>query len=191
MDNPLDMVYRGVDHSESLERLIRQKVDKLERMFGHIVTARVAVERAARRVGHDALFRVRVEIHVPNDVIVAIRDPGQGRYAETLDAAVRDAFDHATRQLLDYKHRLQGEVKIPVRPEHARVIRVFPYEGYGFIRTPDGRELYFHENAILNGGIRDLQPGMEVRYSESVRESGPHVSSIEPVGKGGHTYPPP
>ena len=191
MDTPFDIHYRGVAHSESLERLVRRKLDHLEHLFGHIITARVAVERAARRVGHDALFRVRVELHVPNEVIVAIRDPGQGTHAETLDAAVRDAFQRAKRQLLDYKQRVQRETKVPVGPAHGRVTQVFPYAGYGFLRTPDGRDLYFHENALIGIALRDLEPGTEVRYAESERESGPHASSVEPIGKGGHAYPPP
>jgi cold shock CspA family protein len=54
-----------------------------------------------------------------------------------------------------------------------------------FIITPEGRELYFHENSVLNGGFAKLEVNSEVRFSESMGEEGPQATSLTPIGKNG------
>lgn len=50
--------------------------------------------------------------------------------------------------------------------------------GYGFIITPDDREIYFHENSIINRDFKSLKEGMEVRFVEEKGEKGPQASSV-------------
>jgi cold shock CspA family protein len=73
---------------------------------------------------------------------------------------------------------------------HGRVTRLFSTEGYGFIETADGREVYFHGNSLLEADLASLQIGDEVRFVEepgdeaqatSVRlmeTSAPHLSQV-------------
>ncbi len=189
MDIPLEISYRGLDRSEALDALIQEKVAKLDRFFDHLIGVTMVIEHAVTRSGHNDAWRIRIEMSVPNDHIVVTREPNEhnDHYREDLFAATRDAFDRALRRLQDHKGRVTGHVKTPVLPPHARILRVFPYEGYGFVGTADGRELYFHEHAVIGGAtIHDLKPGMEVRFAESSTDAGPHVSSLTPVGKSGH-----
>jgi ribosomal subunit interface protein len=190
MDYPLEITYRDIERSQALDALIHEKVAKLERLFDHIIGIHVTIERPVHRsTGRNNPWRVRIELSVPNDMIVITREPNEhnDQYREDAFAAVRDAFERCTRKLQDYKARIQGHVKVSHVPPHARIIRVFPYEGYGFVATSEGRELYFHENAVVGSTIHELKPGMEVRFAESSDESGPHVSSLTPVGKQGHS----
>ena len=39
-------------------------------------------------------------------------------------------------------------------------------EGYGFIETADGREVYFHRNSVLDDAFEHLTVGSEVRFAE-------------------------
>ena len=55
-------------------------------------------------------------------------------------------------------------------------------EGYGFLKTPDGREVYFHRNSVLDGRFEDLTLGSEVRFVEEVGEKGPQASTVALVG---------
>ena len=71
-------------------------------------------------------------------------------------------------------------------PLHGKVTYMAPFDGYGYITTPDNREIYFHENAVLNGGYKFLEVGDEVRFAEEDGEKGPQASSLTRVGRSGH-----
>jgi cold shock CspA family protein len=65
-----------------------------------------------------------------------------------------------------------------VSSTRARVAKLFTEEGYGFLTTPDGREIYFHENSVLNGHFKRLRVGMDVRYAEEDGDRGPQASTV-------------
>jgi cold shock CspA family protein len=58
------------------------------------------------------------------------------------------------------------------------VVKLYSYEGYGFIVTPEGEELYFHRNSVLDGGFERMKIGDRVRYVENGGEAGPHASTV-------------
>ncbi len=67
------------------------------------------------------------------------------------------------------------------------VVRLFREEGYGFLRALDGREIYFHRNAVLNDDFDRLVVGAGVRFDEGLGEEGPQASTVQIVDKpGGH-----
>ncbi len=70
---------------------------------------------------------------------------------------IRDAFKVAGRRLQDYARRQRGDVKLHEAPSVARVSKLVVKEGYGFLTTPDGREVYFHKDSVLNLGFRRLK----------------------------------
>jgi len=41
-------------------------------------------------------------------------------------------------------------------------------EGYGFIETAVGREVYFHRNSVLDDAFEHLTVGSEVRFAEEM-----------------------
>ncbi len=51
--------------------------------------------------------------------------------------------------------------------------RIFPEEGYGFLRTPDDRELHFHQRTVLRGAFPRLHVGSLVRFAEELGDTGP------------------
>jgi cold shock CspA family protein len=64
------------------------------------------------------------------------------------------------------------------------VVRILADEGYGFLESADGREVYFHQNSVLEGAFRKLRLGMEVRFAEEPGEKGPQASTVSIVGRG-------
>jgi cold shock CspA family protein len=87
------------------------------------------------------------------------------------------------RRLEDHSRRQRGSVKTHEGPPQARVSRLFPEEGYGFLETPDGAEIYFHRNSVLGAGFDRLEIGAEVRYVMEQGEKGPQASTVIIVGK--------
>jgi cold shock CspA family protein len=45
----------------------------------------------------------------------------------------------------------------------------------------DGREIYFHRNAVLAGHFDRLRIGSQVRFAEEAGEKGPQASSVRLV----------
>jgi cold shock CspA family protein len=64
-----------------------------------------------------------------------------------------------------------------------KVARIDSSEEFGFIETPDGRELYFHRNSVLNDAFARLKPGTAVTYAEEEGEKGPQASTVRLLGK--------
>lgn len=183
MEKSVQIRYHHVTRSPALEDLIRTKIGGLERFYRRITGCTVVVEApdGHHRRGKGKHFRVRVELSVPGDLLVVGRDPGDEPTHEDPFLAVNDAFKRMRRLLQDFVRR-RREVTERERPPHARVVRIFPAEGYGFLETEDGREIYFHEKSVLKGAFARLAPGMEVRYAEEEGEKGPQASTVDLVG---------
>jgi ribosomal subunit interface protein len=173
MKLPLEISARNVHISDATEELIREKAQKLDKLNDKLIGCRVRVEIPHRSQRSGVLYTVRIEITVPGREIVIKREPD-----EDLHAAIVGSFDTAQRRLKEVAEKQRGEVKYHEERPVARVSRLFPAEGYGFLATPEGREIYFHENALLNGKFRDLAIGAAVSFVEKEGEKGAQASSV-------------
>jgi cold shock CspA family protein len=52
-------------------------------------------------------------------------------------------------------------------------------EGYGFLTTDDGREVYFHKDSVLNQGFQRLKLGARVIFAEEQGDKGPQASTVK------------
>ncbi len=82
--------------------------------------------------------------------------------------------------------RRRGAVKALERAPHAWVSKLFPEEGYGFLETPDGREVYFHRRSVLHERFDRLEVGTEATFVEEEGKRGPQASTVKPVGRHHH-----
>jgi cold shock CspA family protein/ribosome-associated translation inhibitor RaiA len=182
---PLQIAFEGgLTASEALQRRIEQEAERLERFHDRIISCRVAIIGRSGKRRHGDLYAVRLQITTPGgrDVVID-RNPPADHAHEDPFVAVRDAFTAARRRLQDHRRRMQGHVKTHEAPPQGRVTRLFRDEGYGFIESADGREIYFHRNAVVNGGFAHMSPGAEVRFVEAEGEKGPQASTVHLVGK--------
>jgi cold shock CspA family protein len=60
------------------------------------------------------------------------------------------------------------------------------FEDYGFLRSIDGAEIYFHRNSVLSPGFEALRVGAGVAFAEELGEKGPQASSVRIVDGRGH-----
>lgn len=185
MDVPLELSFRNMDSSDAVAARVRQRVEKLERYFGRINSCRVVVEAPHRRRRKGKIYYVRIDIGVPGGNIVVDRHPDQRQAHEDVYVAVRDAFDAAQRRLEDYARKISGRVKAHEAPDHGKVVTLNGLQGYGIIALPDGQEVYFHRNSVVNDGFDLLSTGDEVRVviAEGESAKGPQASTVIPVGK--------
>ncbi len=188
MKLPLEISYRDVAKTDAIENLIQEKVAKLERICNYINSCRIAIEKVHDRPRSGSPYRVRLDITFPpSHEIAVVRNPGEGEVYDDLQTVIRSAFDAARRQLQEYVERQRDEVKShPLQETAAIVTKLFPEEGYGFIKTLDtGRDIYFHRNSVLNDDFDRLQLGTGVQYAEEEGDRGPQASTVQIVDKPG------
>jgi cold shock CspA family protein/ribosome-associated translation inhibitor RaiA len=183
MQIPLQISFHGMDPSPQVEARIREKVAKLEHFHDRIVGCKVVVEAPHRHHHKGKLYNIRIDISVPGkDVFVGHTGP-QNHAHEDINVAIRDAFNAAGRLLEDHVRRMRGDVKSHAAPEHGKVVSLF--SDYGFAETPDGQEVYFHKNSVVDGAFDKLEVGSEVRLAiaESEGVEGAQASTVTPIGK--------
>lgn len=185
MQLPLEITYRNVAGTQSVDDLIREKAAKLERFCDHITSCRVAVEKRHEHQRSGQPYRVRIEINVPpGHKVVAERESTEGDLHTELPTIIRSAFGAARRQLEKLNAQQRGEVKQHQHQEvNALVEKIFYGEDYGFLRTIDNRSVYFHRNSVLHGDFERLKIGTGVRFVEEAGEEGPQASSVQIVDK--------
>lgn len=181
MQPTLQIAYRNMDSSPALDLQIRNAVERLERNFGRILSVRVVIDQPHRSQQKGRGFVVSLNVHVPGSDVVVRHTAKADDAAEDAYVAIHMAFDEARRQLNDY-------VDTHFRPRHdsgrlnglseGRVVRIFRDEGYGFIATDGGREVYFDRNSVLNRGFDRLDVAHRVRFAEEAGEEGPQASTV-------------
>jgi len=185
MQTPLEVSFHNMDHSDAVEARVRDKVAKLEQVFDRMTSCRVTVEATNRKSAKGNRYHVHIEVGVPGRQVVVDRHSGKNHSHQDVYVAVRDAFNAARRRLEDHSDKRAKRVKTHEVPPHGKVARLFSYEGYGFIETPDGREIYFHQNSLIDGDFTKLEEGQEVRYvvAEKESEKGPQATTVKLIGK--------
>lgn len=183
MELPVQISFRGVPSTEAIEAKVRERAARLERYHDHIMGCRVMIESPHRRHHQGKLYHVRIDLTVPGQELVVSREPTEHHAFEDVYVAIRDAFDAAQRRLEDHARRQRGAVKLHEPRPLADVCRLFPTKGYGFIVAPDGRELYFHRNSVLDDAFERLEIGSRVEFVEEPGEEGPQASTVRISGK--------
>lgn len=178
METPPEISYRNLESTPELEARLDEELARLERFFEGITSCHVMVEVPNPRHEEGNLYHVRIEARVPGTELVVSRDPPAHRKREELEVAVTEAFDAMQRQLEDYARKRRRKVKSHEEPPEGRVKELYPYEGYGFIETPAGNEVYFHENSVLDDDFGKVEVGSRVRFSLEEGREGPQASSV-------------
>jgi cold shock CspA family protein/ribosome-associated translation inhibitor RaiA len=178
---PLQITFHGLSHSDPIEQYVRVRAAKLDVMAPRVTSCRVALELPHRHGRHGGHYRVSVDLTLPGGEVFAARSPDEAKSQEDLYAAIDATFDSVGRQLQDFTRRQRADVKAHEASRHGNVAKLFPYEGYGFLRTEEGEELYFHRNSVLGATFDKLKVGDRVRYVEDDGEGGPHASTVSPM----------
>jgi len=199
MKLPLQIAFRNMKPSEAVDARVREQVAKLETFYKGIMHCRVMVELPHRHRKSGDLYHVRIEMTVPGAELIVKREPSLQTSLRQVDTekqsksyeahaahkdvfvVIRDAFKEARRQLQDYARRMRGQTKAHVPQPSGRVSRLFPEEGYGFLRTSEGNEIYFHKNSVRHDAFNRLRIGSRVAFSEELGNKGAQASTVRPL----------
>lgn len=111
MQTEPEIVFHNLDHSPAIETLVRERLEKLDRLFDGIVSCRVVIERSQHRHRKGDLFAVNIVVGVPGQQLVVNRAGPKDHAHEDIKVALRDSFDAAGRQVEDHARKVRGDVK--------------------------------------------------------------------------------
>lgn len=175
----MQVSFHDVAHSDTLEAYAREHGAKLERIAERAVGCRVTIEAPHRHQHLGKHFRVSVDLAMPGGHVVASHAGDIDTGNEDAYAAIDQAFDRAKRRLEEYVRRQKGELRERESPQRdGRITKLWTYEGYGFLETDDGLEVYFHRNSVLAHGFEQLKIGSKVRFVEELGDKGPQASTV-------------
>ena len=205
MEIPLKITFRDMAPSPAIEANIREKAAKFDALYDRVMSCHVIVEAPHRHHHKGKAYTVRIDLTVPGSELVInrapkrlaaaklnrseepekdfaeVHEPSKHAAHEDVYVAIRDAFNAAGRKLQDHARRRRGKVKVHEPAPVARIVKLFPFEDYGFLQTPDGREVYFHKNSVLTPGFDRLEVGAQVHFAEEMGEKGPQASTVRVI----------
>ena len=178
MELPLQISTQTFVLSPAEEQIVRDAAAKLDDFAARILSCRVLIETPKGRGRSGRQYRVHIKLALPGGEIIVRRSSD-----EAIASAVQKAFKAAGRRLQDHARRQRGDIKVPRRLPRGVVTRLFPWEGYGFLTSKDGREIYFHRHSVLNNAFDELEEGAKVRYVEEAGDQGAQASTVAVTAK--------
>lgn len=183
METQVQIDFRDCDHREDYRERIEELVTELEDRYGRITACRVSVRGPAGRHRTGGPYEIGIHLELPDGRRV---DAGRAPHLDTRYGdpwfAINDTFKRARRQLQDNVRRMQGATKVHEEAPVGVVRMIKHKEGFGFLDSSDGREIYFHRNAVLNDGFAKLEVGDEVTFAETMGDNGPQASTVRITG---------
>ena len=166
----LQVEARNLGMRTSWQNKIEEKKERLIRHYrGMIQHLRVSFEATPHHKGGG--LELRLVATVPNETVV-VKRKGEGG-----GPLLVEAFDVLGLQLkeIQRKKRQKGKTLENERTRGSTAIikHLYPFESYGFLATADGRQIYFHENALKGLSMDQLAEGDEVRFGEAEGDKGP------------------
>ena len=184
MEMPVEIDLQGIVATAELKDAIARHLQQFEERFGRITAGRVALKTPSSHHHTGGLFEINIHLALPDgrEVNVGHTRQDDERYAD-LHFALNHTFKRARRQLQDRARRLEGQIKSHEGQAVGIVRQLDPLGEFGFIETPDGREIYFHRNSVLNDEFPRLTVNGHVAFAEEAGEKGPQDSTVRLLRK--------
>ena len=186
---PVHITCRDFPLTAALRKAIRAYAESVEKFYGRVIRVEVVVSLPHKHRKKGRVFHVSARTHMPGQDLVVSRASEADSAHENLHLALHDAFRAMDRRLEDRVRRMSGRVNRKAANPRGRVMRIFPDEGFGFVRADDGRQIYFHRNSLLAGQFDHLKTGTKVQLHVEEGEDGPQASSLHVVRRQSRAAP--
>jgi len=200
-----EIIVKGIETTPEIEKQIKRGLNKLEKINHRIIRVRVALVKAQARRQNGNPYQMQVDIEIPDRTPIFVKqqsiartkipqDLDQSREGAEHRRGIREesaltlierTFAAAQRELQKITDKQRSKVKSRSPNVGAVIEKIFPGEGFGFLRTTDGQQVYFNKNSVLHSHWDRLKVGTFVRYAEEIGEKGLQASTVEPVERPG------
>lgn len=188
---PLQLTFRNTDHSEWMVDAVQvelKKLEKLEKYSGQIQNCRVVVEKSNNHHHKANIYHIRVSLNVEGKEIIVSKESGTQSAGRDIHTALKHAFEVIPKKLKKMEiidgsahpaHRKKREYYTVI--EHGQIASVFAEDGFGFLQTPQGSEVYFNKDALVGATFEQLLPGTDVAFAIEAGTEGPVVSWVSAI----------
>jgi CspA family cold shock protein len=149
-----------------------RRLESLAQAHTDLIDVRVTGRRSQHH-RHGAR-EVRITCQARGGELVVTRERDELGLA--LDEAL-DVFEREVHRLRN-KQRDRRSERPPLPPHLGIVDRVFSAEGYGFVITDAGQQVYFHRNALSGIDFERLEEGQRVGLDIEPGERGPQATAV-------------
>ena len=99
MINDAKVVFRGIDHSPTVEEAVHKRLEKLERFSDEIHSLRVVLDSPHKNHHKGKVYRVAIDAVMPSHDVVVTNEQHNNHAHEDIYVALRDAFDALERRI--------------------------------------------------------------------------------------------
>lgn len=168
-----------MDRSPAVEDSIHKKIDELEQRFSHIMSCRVSVNFTSHRGNLGKLFEIHIVLTLPGKDISVSKASGHDHAHEDVYVAIRDAFSSALRMLDNRVEQMHDHRATNITLTMSGVVkRLFEEQGYGFIVTDDGKDVYFNKDSLTKSNWRELSVDQPVQFKQHEGDKGLYAMQI-------------
>jgi ribosomal subunit interface protein len=171
----IEIQTRQVTMHPAWRALIEERLARLADRYPDLIRVHVTL----RHGGH--------HLRGTEEVDVVATCPGAtlraAKQEERMRDAVHAALDALERELAAHHETRRHFGKAPGPRPAGTIARLFADRDYGFIRTDQGEEIYFHRNALRELDFTTLMPGVPVEFEVEPGERGLQASRVFPVGE--------
>jgi cold shock CspA family protein/ribosome-associated translation inhibitor RaiA len=186
MQTPLEIEFQDMVASPAVQEQVADHVRKLETRYGRITAGRIVIKGPGDRHQTGGLYDINIRLALPDGREVNVgRTPKADERHSDLAFAINDAFKRARRRLQDNTRLMEGRVKNHEAQPIGTVVRLDPAGEFGFLRSSDGAEIYFHRNSLLEGAFSELAVGSRVSFADEIGEKGAQATTVKLLGKHG------
>jgi ribosome-associated translation inhibitor RaiA len=121
MQVPLQIKFQYMEPSAAIEDRVRERCHKLQRFAEHVTCCRVTVDAPHKHQDKTGLYRVSIDITLPDEVTGAPSHAEQQHTHENVEVAIREAFEAARRQLEDYARQRRAYIKMQDSKPHSHI----------------------------------------------------------------------
>jgi ribosomal subunit interface protein len=176
------ITFRNLETSPAVEAVVDKRIAALEHFSDRITGCEVILEAVQKRKLNARAFSVRVNVQLPGPDLSVTRTVAQGTAQDDLLLAVNRAFTAAEKQLKKQRDVLgRVEVKHHAPEVHGVITELEPELGFGWLKSDDGREVYFQRDSLVAGEWDALERGARMRLRVMEGEKGPFATGLAPA----------
>lgn len=165
MREPLQIVYRNLKPSDSIERCVRKRLAALEDICDDIIGCEILIETDPAYSKTENHVHIHLDVTVPGGVLSLDNDTNQPKSIKNITAQLKTVFSDMYRQLERYAVQDSAAPAWEDLPFSGTVSELTFDMNYGVITGAGGLEVYFHRNNVVDNAFDRLEVGSPVRFA--------------------------
>ena len=169
----LEISARHTEVHPRWRQMIDRHLAKLNGKGAGILRVHVTLVHSTHHIRGDE--EVRVLVTLPGRVLRVHKSRAN------IGDAIRAAFLALSKEIQSDSARFRSPERSYGPHFTGTISQLFDRRGYGFIRTPEAQEIYFHRDALHHLAFTELREGQKVQFDVEQGDKGPQAARVYPA----------